>query len=198
MERREMADQYDLFEAVASNVTNKELTRKSDGRKFTLYTVETDHGSFTTAKRDLAQRAYSLIGKPASYHVKTEQRGEFTNYYLESVEPISQAVADSAFTPPMMNQVSGPPSRPDVYQEPVGEPAGPTAKDMMIFRQTAAKVSAQISTTPNEFWLNLDDLVAYFADGTKPSAPDMSGVGMGGSSGFSDDDIPFIPSIDGF
>lgn len=178
-------------DATASAVTHKELTAKSSGRKFTLYTVETDRGDFTTAKRELAEQSHRLVGQPARFLVKTEQRGEFTNYYLETVEARTNgqsAIGSAAFPPApaqtgTFDQPMAPPAAP---QAPVGVPAGPDSRDVFIFRQTAAKVAGQISKTPDEFWTNLDDLVHYFSTGLRPGLPpDTSG-------GFqSDDDIPF-------
>lgn len=205
-----MSDGFTTFEATATEVTHKDLKRKSDGRSFVLYTVQTTQGEFTTAKRDLAQEAHSLIGRPAMFQVKTEQRGEFTNYYLESVSPLSNGnnvgqVDQSGFGSPAPTQQGPAPAQ----QAPVGVPAneGPSGKDVFIFRQTAAKVAAQLSAGPTEFWSNIDDLVDYFKTGAKPgsmpnqyvpeaalAAPDMSGVGASGGGGsyqHTDDDIPF-------
>lgn len=170
-------------EAVASTVTHKELTAKSSGRKFTLYTVETDMGEFTTAKREIAELSNRLIGQNARFLVKTEQRGEFTNYYLEAVE-LNNNAQPSAFPQQMPQQVASPvPStlspQPVTTQAPVGVAAGPDSRDVFIFRQTAGKVAGRISRTPEEFWSNLDDLVHYFSTGERPS--DTSG----------DDDVPF-------
>ena len=172
--------------ATASAVTHKQLTAKSTGRKFTLYTVETDAGSFTTAKRDIAADAHRLLNKPAVYTVRTEQRGEFTNYYLEEIQEIGSPSSGSTF--PAQKPMPQQPQQ-QQQQAPIGDPVPHTEKDMAIYRQVAAKVAAHISTTPTEFWGNLDDLVSYFATGTKPGEPsDMSG-----SKGFDpdQDDIPF-------
>lgn len=175
--------------ATASAVTNREISRKADGRKFTLYTVETDRGDFTTTRRELAERAYRLTGQQVMFHVKTEQRGEYTNYYLEDIETPDMSGGgfgqqqQQAFTPPQ--QQNGFDPQPASFPPPKPPDAGtPTNKDVFIFRQTAAKVAGQISRTPEEFWSNVDAIAAYFIDGTKPAA--YATVGQA-----ADDDIPF-------
>ena len=174
-----------VVDGIASAVTHKEVARKSDGRKFTLYNVETDQGTFTTTRRELAAEAHKLVNKQARFTVKTEQRGEFTNYYLEAVEPI-----ESAFPQQLPRSQPQPQPRP---QEPIGNLEAPVGtpdltqanKDLMIHRQTAAKVAAQVSRTPDEFWPNLLDLVHFFQTGETPTGPGQV------SGGNPDDDIPF-------
>lgn len=84
----------------------------------------------------------------------------------------------------------------------------PTKKDSAIARQTAAKVAAEISTSPTEFWANCVDLARYFDSGTLPmnaqqagptASPDQQYAGMAAAGqGYSNtpppptnDDIPF-------
>lgn len=189
------------MEGTASAVTHKQLRRKSDGRSFTMYTVETDRGSFSTSRRDIAADANRLLEQPARFLVKTEQRGEFLNYYLEAVEPANGAphTYSGSFPQemprpkqPQQQQQQQPQQQPRQerqeyqQQELVGTPAGPTEKDVFIFRQTAAKVTAQISRTPEEFWENIDAITAYFTDGSKP--PMFSNTNSGTDDA---DDIPF-------
>jgi hypothetical protein len=191
-----MTDQW--VEAVASTVTNKTLSRKSDGRQFVLYEVETDMGKFSTTKRDLAADAHRLVGKPGRFLVKTEQRGDFTNYYLEAVEEGTRE-ATSSFPvqmpkPPEAQSTSAALSPPDMSGE-------PTQKDIFIFRQTAGKVAAQISETADEFWSNIEDIANYFITGEKPGVvqnqyvPEAA-LATVASGGFEDSDIPFDRTID--
>lgn len=171
----------EMIEATASAVTHQTLNRKSDNKPFTLYRVETDRGTFTTSRRDIAAAANSLLNKKCVFHVKSEQRGEFMNYYLEAVEAKESSFPQDMPKPrPPQPQPQPRAARPE---EPVGTPAAPTDKDVFIFRQTAAKVAGQISRTPEEFWENVDAITAYFIDGTKPSAFVNAFA--------NDDDIPF-------
>jgi len=192
-----------VVRAVASAVTHKELTAKSTGRKFLLYTVETDMGAFTTAKRNLAEQAYRLLNRQADYTVKTEQRGEFTNYYLEAVVPVDGAATNNAPFPeapsapfPQAPSVPQPQVNQPQAQEPIGTPEqpvgvpaqSPTEKDIFIFRQTAAKVAGAISRTPDEFWENVGAITDYFIDGKKPV---QFAEAVGAVADNDDDDIPF-------
>ncbi len=47
----------------------------------------------------------------------------------------------------------------------------------MIFRQTACKVAAHISESPQIYWENVDKLITYFAYGLKPNLPAATGNG---------------------
>jgi hypothetical protein len=198
-----------VIRAIASAITHKELTAKSTGRKFTLYTVETDHGEFTTAKRDLEQKSQRMIGQEADYTIRTEQRGDFTNYYLEEVLPVGTPPPSPSLFPQNMPKPQGQVNHPQVpepsantmvqqrQEQPIGNPAFPSDKDINIMRQTAGKVAGAISRTPEEFWDNIDAIVAYFIDGSKPpqyqetgmvTSNDLPGLGVETPD---DSDIPF-------
>lgn len=190
------------IDGVIASVDGRHVTRKSDNQQFMLYEVTTENGmKATTSKRELAEQAFDLKGKPAVLVVKDIQKGEYTNHYLQSVYPnpglkslqeaSQQALgaSENFKVPTTMYEPALPsPALPQASRDiPIEEP---TQKNTFIWRQTAAKVSAQISDTSDEFWSNLDSLVTYFETGNKPK-DQLAGVAPEGASDAPDDDIPF-------
>lgn len=194
------------IEGVVTGVEMRDVRRKSDNQQFTMYEVSTQQGmKATTTKRDLAEQAFDLKGQKALLMVKEVPKGEYTNYYLQAVYPSpglkslqeasSQALGSSEnfkapstmFEPPLPSPA--PPAATRDIPEAGSTEAGSTEKDLTIWRQTAAKVSAQISNTADEFWANLDQLVRYFDTGSKPN--DQLDMAPAGASDAPDDGIPF-------
>jgi hypothetical protein len=167
------------IEATALSIRDKEVQRKSDNRTFTIYTIKTDHGEMTTSKRELAEHAFQYLNVPARYLVNVQQNGNFTNTYLQDIAPIPGTATPAR--PALGAQQEAPPPQasppPDIVRgETTEAPVSLTvnaevqwsAKDMAIYRQVAAKVSAVISRTPEEFFANCDIILAYIVDGSKP------------------------------
>jgi hypothetical protein len=57
----------------------------------TRYVLRDDEGNeYTTFKEDIARQAVAAEGKPARIQFHEQQRGEFTNVYLDRVEPLDE------------------------------------------------------------------------------------------------------------
>lgn len=151
------------IQATAVSVKDKEVKRKSDGRSFTIYTIESDHGEFTTSRREMAEEVFRYLNVPARYLIDVQQNGSFTNNYLQDIAPADEA-------PSVVQQAQESTPAPAAVVESAKVAGGPgwTEKDLAIFRQTAAKVAARTSRTPDEFWANIDEVYRFFVDGTKP------------------------------
>lgn len=170
------------------SVASRDVKRRSDGQMFKLYDVTlSDGNTYTTSKRDTAEYAHGMTGKPALCTIKVEQNGVYTNRYLNAIQSL-----DGAFgiTQP---STTAPPTQTTFTTSPI--PDTSSEKEDRIMRQAAAKVSAQLSSTPAEFWGNLDHMMDWFRLGKKPdwftSEPQPAPASQLGPS----DDIPFAPSI---
>lgn len=159
------------------DVASRQATRKADGAKFTLYDVRLSDGeTYTTSRRDVAEQAHALTGQSVVATIKIEQNGVYTNRYLNAVQ-------GTGFGAPAPGQFP-PAAAPAASAIPVN--TGSSDNDEKIYRQVAAKVSANLSTTESEFWGNVDALVHYFKTGEKPIAS-----GSFASTPPPTDDIPF-------
>lgn len=159
-----------IYDTVITGVTSKVVNRKSDNRPITIYEItDANNTKWTTSRRELANEANRLINTNVTVQGRQEQKGNFMNYYLEDLRskngaaPVMQPQPTPSPPPPPS---PGPP--PVQQQAPLPQHWTPNEKDFNIMRQTAAKVSANLSTTPAEFWSNVDDLVVYFTTAEKP------------------------------
>lgn len=205
------------IEAVIQSVESRDVTRKRDGAKITLYEVNTDQGQFTASQRRVAEAAYAHVGEPMELIGEVVEKGDFTNYYLNKVElPFGNGRSVSSGRPQQRSQFSPPqqghpsvPKQETVTAVPKSDGLTGYAKDLSIMRQTVIKAMVHISNTPEEFRVNCDAALYWLQHGEWPSdTPDMSGdeerqfipagadQGVGGGE-FSDDDIPFAPSVFG-
>jgi len=181
-----------IYQTTVREVRSKNLTRKKDGKPFTLYEV-TDHTgvAWTTGRRDLAEEANNLIGQPVEIqgHEETNAAG-YKNYYLDDIRAggagTNQALPspDSPFGPPPgapgfpppQQPVQQPPAQAQQTIQPVDGQVTELLKQTLIMRQTAGKVAAQISPSAVEFWSNCDALYTYFSTGQKPNIIPPAGV----------------------
>jgi hypothetical protein len=150
------------------NVESRTVTKR-DGTSFTIYDVSFSNDQvFGTTKRQLAERAFELIGVPAEVLFSVKQNGDFTNYYLNE---ISQASSRNALQAVQSAQEAQPESR--TGSDIPRSSQGLTEKDRQIHRQTAAKVAAVLhQATPGsatDFWENCRKLSEYFDTGDFPS-----------------------------
>lgn len=167
------------YTALIEDVNSKTINRKSDGKTITLYEITDGQKNPTTSRRDLANEAYHLRGKMADIEVRVEQNGVYENVYLENVRP---AVASAQ---PPRDPFPEPEDRPPLPRPPRPEPEpeiprqgqnGHWSEDKWsVFRQTATKVAAHTSANANEFWQNVDQLVAYYATGISPNLEPIPG-----------------------
>lgn len=164
-----MSSSESVIHDIVSKVTSKDVRRKKDNKPIKIYTIETRKGlTLTTALKETATAAYALRGEQVDLWVKVEQNGKFINKYLQAIsrtKPEYELPSDDIPTDDPIPQEEprdmsrGLPEIPDTTKE----------NDEKIWRQVAAKVSAQISSSPTEFWDNLDDLMIYFETGRKPN-----------------------------
>lgn len=156
-----------LIQSAAPRVVNKR-----SGGQITLYEVMVN-GQQYIARKPVFDQACALIGQQALVETRQEQNGNFTNLYLDAVQPLGF---------PTMN--GGPPPQvfhPDLFpqvptQQPMAAPVAPpqpvsqvTDRDRQIWRQSACKVAAHVSKGPVEFWGNVTDLIRFFETGQQPS-----------------------------
>jgi hypothetical protein len=148
------------------NVTVKTVnTARGSGD---VYTVEADR-KYTTWKRDIAQAAKELIGQDAEIAYSEQQKGDFTNYYIDSVLPLRG-------TAPDFERAPGP-----VPQD---------VKEQRIMRQTAAKVAVEqlrYFTPDDQTKEMLVALTEMWHDYFENGWPEVDAV----PGGFPTDDIPF-------
>jgi hypothetical protein len=209
-----------ILDVEIKGVTFRDVTKKADGKQIRIFEVEDQNGiKWTTSRQDIANEAFRRVGQMAQIQGREEQNGAYLNRYLDMVsEPgvltpppsqefpipgVVQSALDASLPRAPMAPTPPPaPIPPSAPAQPTIQPSGPTEHDWQIWRQVAAKVSATVSTTAPEFWSNLDDLVRYFAYGTKPSyvpgdAPRFIPEGAiqesnaEGPPPYTDDDIPF-------
>jgi hypothetical protein len=62
----------------------------------TRFVLRDEHGNeYTTFKEQIARQAIAAEGKPARIEYHEQQRGEFTNVYLDKVEPLEDEDVDA-------------------------------------------------------------------------------------------------------
>src|SRR5215471_4683802 len=110
-----------------------------------------------------------MIGQRVLAVVRVEQRGEFTNYHLDSVELAgAQPAPQEGYVPVQQAQQAQVQTAP---QTPTSQPiVAPNERERQasIHRQTAAKVAAAMSGTPSEFWENVQTVFRFFETGQIP------------------------------
>lgn len=175
-----------VYQTTVESVTQRVITTR-DGRNSTIYDILDGAGTkWSTFKQPVANEANRLIGHPVELigRIEKNDRG-YENNYLDDVRLATGAQQRQAeqprgsYAPADRAMQAQQPERPQQQSIPKAVWA-PDEKDWSIFRQVAAKVSAQISSTPEDFWENLPALVTYFAYGFFPpeygrnaAAPDI-------------------------
>lgn len=154
---------------------------REDGSSFTIHKFKDVNGTELVARADVANLVRGMLNQPLRVTVRSEQKGQWLNHYLDHAEPaqngsqgltgaVSQAQAAQAVA-------SGQAEWHEVPHVVLSE------KDKQIHRQVAAKVAAKLSTTSNEFWTNVTDLAFYFDTGQIPANP--------AEQGYPEEDVPF-------
>jgi len=191
---------------VLTNASDRQVNRRDGQGSFTLHEVWVDGRGPFVARRDVYMLALGLVNQRVIAQVRSEQKGDFTNHYLDHVtadwnganqpqQPnYQQAMPQQTYNPPSpqpQQQYTPPPSQDEarIAQE---------RKDLSIYRQTATKVAATLATVgqtnPNslDFWNNVNDLIRFYQTGQMPvlvggtTPPAMNDTYVHG-----DDDIPF-------
>lgn len=57
--------------------------------------VDTDGNEYTTFREDIGERARQLQGRRVRLEYHQERRGQYTNVYLDKIEPVEPATAPS-------------------------------------------------------------------------------------------------------
>lgn len=201
------------MEAIVKDVEARSI---SNGTKTIYDVVIQDDSKWTAWEKELAEQAWNLRGTLALLQVDVKQNGNFTNRTLKSIAakvdagfaPALSAMEQSigrSFTEPYVDSSPGPQIQ---FSEAPQEGSG-TPKDTSIWRQVAAKVSAQLMPQDKaEFWDNVATLYRYFETGIIPgqllqelsagtmeqaqATDPMSSVSFAEATGTApDDDIPF-------
>ena len=164
--------------AVVKDVSRKQITPKNGGNPFTLFEIDAGDNTWTTKRQELALTAHSLKGRTAVISGKVEQKGNYTNYYLDSIA-----------------ETDAPPTS-DIFDTPtatIPESNGNNdAREENIHRQVATKVAAQLADNPADFWQNVDTLMRFYQTGVHPQQEGTNGVAATQEEGFTgDDNIPF-------
>lgn len=164
-----------VFETTVQTVTQRIVNKKAGGTATVYEIVDGDSIKWETFRQPLANEANRLIGQQVEIQGRVVVNGTYENHVIDDIRPGTGAQYRAQAGSPIQEQ-------PQRAQERAVEPApiprtddqGPTEKDFRIARQTAAKVSAQLSDNAKDFWANLNSLVTYFAYGLVPPEYDSS------------------------
>lgn len=183
------------------DVTPRQVTRKSDGQQITLWEVIDGDGTKWTARKDIATLAQNMLGQPVTIVTRVEQNGSYTNRYLDAVELNMGAQIQQEFNQPQAPNYAQAAMQAQP-QHPTPQPQYvPDDRIESIYRQTACKVAAHISTGQLDFWKNVGVLINFFRTGIFPivvedeNQNDSRAYGGGYDNpppdGLFDDSIPF-------
>lgn len=183
-----------------TDVRSREVNKR-DGTTFTLQEVFDDEGTAWVARQDVANIARGFIGQRVEMVCRTEQNGKYTNRYIDSVLPLNGSAPTVAAAVAAAQQTMQAQQEAQVRREVANPPYVFDDKDRSIFRQVAAKVSAEISDNEAEFWQNCKDLTLYFETGVAAEGIRKAEAVLTGTVGVEpqpqqvydnpDDDIPF-------
>lgn len=143
-----------------------------DGRpSFTIWEVFDDQGGTWRVREDLYNQAQHWFGQRVMATTRTEQRGNFTNYYIDQMQPMGQGPVQQAQQAQPQQGYTGQP-QPQAAPQPqmMAVSEWERQKQHSIHRQTAGKVAAVISKTADEFWGNVQAIFIYFETGQVPAA----------------------------
>lgn len=152
--------------------------RQVNGRNGTFTLMEVDlNGQKYVAKKEVADLAARMIGQPVEAVTRVEQRGQYTNYYVDDLRPAGYGGTATVAQPPAS--------------------VSPSDRDRQIWRQTATKVAATLSEGgAGGFWENVDMLLRFYETGVHPvtpvPSPDYGLPAFSGPDQYTpDENIPF-------
>jgi len=153
--------------AILHNYAPRQLTGRNG--LFTLHEIETSAGTYRI-RADMVPTVTQLIGAQVEMVTRVEQKGDFTNYIADHVSISErQPNATAQIMGAQQAQAQRGQQQPQQSQQVMPRQVTPQEKEISIHRQVAAKVAAKISTSPDEFWNNINDLFTYFQSGQVPS-----------------------------
>ena len=164
--------------AVIEDVTKR--TANSARGPFEIFEVQL-MGNAHRARKDVWDIAMTLRGQSVFADVRSEQRGEWTNYFVDSIVPATQStpVQPAQTAAPMPETTSfGPQATTTAGTGSMNvqftpQPTGYVVsdKDRIIWRQTATKVAADLRDPGDSdvtFWANVDMLIHFYETGLYP------------------------------
>lgn len=159
-----------------------------NGNPFILYELFAADGTTWVTRQDVFNVAQGMVGQMVEIVGRVEQKGNFTNHYADIVQLAGQTLAQpvQAQNPALQAQQAAV-AQGRVVHQPKWQP---TENDRTIYRQTAGKVAAELSTTADEFWANVVEIARYFETGATPQLTQVM-AGMNITDGYQDDDVPF-------
>lgn len=166
-----------IFDTVVQSVTQRVVQKKSGGTATIFDILDSEGRKWSTWRQPLANESNRLIGQAVELSGRIEQNGQYQNYLVDDIRAATVS-ANRAAQAAQAAQHAQPQHQTVPTRQQNGEVVisqdGPDDRQWSIMRQTAGKVSAQISNDPSSFWANLDPLLTYFAYGLKP--PEFEGV----------------------
>ena len=164
--------------AVIEDVTKR--TANSARGPFEIFEVQL-MGNPHRARKDVWDIAMTLRGQSVFADTRTEQRGEWTNYFVDSIVPATQSVpvpmpVEQTTGYPLVGTaqpITAPTSGGTMNVHVTPQPTGYVVsdKDRIIWRQTATKVAADLrdpSDSDVTFWANVDMLIHFYETGLYP------------------------------
>jgi hypothetical protein len=128
---------------------------------FQIYEVQMG-GTPYRARKPVYDLALTLRGQQVYAETRQEQNGQWTNYFVDSLALAPQGQAQNLAAPQYGNQVP----EPQAYAE--APSYVPTGKDVIIWRQTATKVAADLlgpGDSEESFWANVEKLIWFYETG---------------------------------
>jgi hypothetical protein len=153
---------------VISGLGPRTITPRDGRPSFTVWEVFDDQGNAWRVREELYNQAVQWFGQRVFATTRTEQRGNFTNLYADSIQLASNA------QPVQQAQQAQPQQQAQLHGQVQPQQQGMIVsgwdqqKQRSIHRQTAAKVAAKLSTTPAEYWENVRLVFEWFENGTTP------------------------------
>jgi len=157
-----------LMSQITGVITRAEprtIERRDGSGSFPLYEVWIDGQGPFVARKDVFNQAQALVNAQVEAITRTEQKGQYTNYYLDFVE--QRGVAGNS---QQSYQQGGQTQAMTAAEQVNTRTAAEERTNISIHRQVAAKVAAKISTNAQDFWVNIEDLFIYFQTGKHPYA----------------------------
>lgn len=146
--------------------------RDPNKQTFTLYELFDDQGGKWVVRQDVFNHALPMLGQRVSAVCRIEQRDQYTNFFIDSLELAGNGYVQQA-------QQAQP--QPQPQQQVVRQTVAPDERERQrsIHRQVAAKVAAAIvqaasadgtAQSADSFWGNVSALYHYFETGQVPNA----------------------------
>jgi hypothetical protein len=157
---------FTLMSAQPRLVTPRDPSKNA----FTLYEIFDNQGGKWVVRQDVYNHALPLIGQLVTAVCRVEQNGQYTNFFIDSVDPAGGGPTYVPAQQAQTAQAQYAPTPQQTQQIPVQPMMAQTERERQqsIHRQTAGKVAAGISSTADEFWSNVQAIFHWFETGQIP------------------------------